>query len=184
VSALIRIALDRMSSARAPRSGGSPGSAADRGFFVMAIALAGYVGTMLAALIVLVMAWHQVIGPAEVEKVRQPSHPIGTVAAAPNAAPANPPGQWGPPVVHTANDGADAASADEARAAAEKQAAADAEKAKRQRQAYAKKRKEQLARQQQEPQTALGYDQERSSDQQRSQDFSSGPFSLFGPRRF
>jgi hypothetical protein len=42
-----------------------------------------------------------------------------------------------------------------------------------------------LARQQQDQQysTALGYDQERSSDQQRSQDFSPG-FNLFGLRRF
>jgi hypothetical protein len=42
-----------------------------------------------------------------------------------------------------------------------------------------------LARQQQGQQysTALGYDQERPSEQQRSQDFSSG-FNPFGPRRF
>lgn len=156
----------------------------------MAIALAGYIGTMLAALIVLVMAWHQVIGPTE--RVHQPSHAIGAVAAAPvaaqpSAAPVNPSGQWGPAVVHKADDGVDTVSADDAQAAAEKQVAAEAEKAKRQRQAYYKKRKEQLARQQQDQQysTALGYDQERSSDQQRSQNYSSSPsFNPFGPRRY
>jgi hypothetical protein len=149
------------------------------GVFIMAIALAGYVGTMLAALIVLIMAWYQVVGPSPGERARQPSHPIGAVATMPMTVTAKLPDQFGPPVVQKADDGAD--TADEARAAAEKQAAADAEKAKRQRQAYAKKRKEQLARQQ-DPQysTALGYDQERSSDQQHS----SGSFNLFGPRRY
>jgi hypothetical protein len=153
----------------------------------MIVALFGYIATMMAAFVAVVVTWHAVIGPSQMEKVRQPSHPIGAVAAAPDTMPAQPPGQWGPSVVHKADDGADTASADDARAAADKQAAADAEKAKRQRQAYYKKRKEQLARQQQDQQysTALGYDQERSADQQRSQDSSSGPFfSLFGPRRF
>jgi hypothetical protein len=148
----------------------------------MAVALAGYVGTMLAALVVLIMAWYQVVGPSPGERARQPSHPIGAVAAKPPTVTAKPPDPLGPPVVQKADDGADAASADDARAAADKQAAADAEKAKRQRQANAKKRKEQLARQQQDQQysTALGYDQERSSDQQHS----SGSFNLFGPRRY
>jgi hypothetical protein len=148
----------------------------------MAVALAGYVGTMLAALVVLIMAWYQVVGPSPGERARQPSHPIGAVAAKPPTVTAKPPDPLGPPVVQKADDGADAASADDARAAADKQAVADAEKAKRQRQANAKKRKEQLARQQQDQQysTALGYDQERSSDQQHS----SGSFNLFGPRRY
>ena len=151
----------------------------------MILALLGYIGTMVAAFVAVVVAWHAVIGPSQTETVRQPPHAIGAVAGPTDAVLAKPSGQWGPLVIHKADDGADAASADDARAAAEKQADADAEKAKRARQAYYKKRKEQLARQQQDQQyPVLGYNQERPSDQQRSQDFSSGPFNLFGPRRF
>jgi hypothetical protein len=178
------------------RSGGSL-AARPTEVFVMAVALAGYITTMVAAFIVVVMAWHHVIGPPEMEKVRQLPHPIGAVtrddtAPVPATQPGTQPGAlgtstWVPPVMHKADDGSDTASADDAQAAAVKQAAAEAEKAKRQRQARAQKRKEQLARQQQDQQsstTALGYDQDLSNDQQRSEDFSGPFFNLFGPRRF
>ncbi len=168
----------------------------------MAVALAGYITTMVAAFIVVVMAWHHVIGPPQMEKVRELPRPIGAVtrddtAPVPATQPGTQPGTsqpgtlgtstWGPPVAHKADDGSDTASADDAQAAVVKQAAAEAEKAKRQRQARAQKRKEQLARQQQDQPystTALGYDQDQSNDQQRSQDFSGPFFNLFGPRRF
>jgi hypothetical protein len=160
----------------------------------MAMALAGYISTMVAAFIVVVMAWHHVIGPPQMEKVRELPHPIGAVARDSAPEPATQPGTsgtgalgvWVPPVVHKADDGSDTASADDAQAAAMKQVAAEAEKAKRLRQARAQKRKEQLARQQQDQQysTALGYDQERSNDQQRSQDFYGPFFNPLGPRRF
>jgi hypothetical protein len=172
----------------------------------MIVALLGYVGTMLVAFVVLVMAWHHVLGPAQMEKVQQVPRPIGAVAR--DAGPAPQPGTiqpggtladgtwaggtWGPRVVHKADDRSDTAGADDAATAAAKQAA-EAEKARRQRQARNQKRKEQLARQQQDQQysTALGYDQERpqgfSSGQSSSGQVSpgSGPlFNLFGPRRF
>jgi hypothetical protein len=148
----------------------------------MIVALIGYISTMVAAFVAVVVAWKAVIGPPQMEKVHQPPVAIGAVVQ--QASPAKQPGEWGPPVLHKA-DGPDAASADVAQTAAEKDAA---EKAKRQQQARYQKRKVQLARQQQEPQqysTALGYDQERSYDQQRGQAFSSGPlFNSFGGRRY
>lgn len=157
-------------------------------------ALIGYIGTMVAAFVALVVAWKAVIGPPQVAKLQKPPVAIGAmtpqtypvVRQTQKTAPPKQPGDWGPPVVHQADNGADTASADAAQqAAAEKEAA---EKAKRQQQARYQKRKAQIARQQQEQQqysTALGYDQERSYDQQRGRDFSSGQlFNYFGPRRY
>jgi hypothetical protein len=160
----------------------------------MIVALLGYVGTMLAAFVVLVMAWQHVLGPAQMEKVQQAPRPIGAVARdagpAPQPAAIQPGGTLGggaPPLIRKTDDGSATASADDAGTAAVKQAA-EAEKAKRQRQARNQKRKEQLARQQQDQQysTALGYDQERPQQFSSAQSSSgSGPlFNLFGPRRF
>ena len=146
----------------------------------MFIALLGYIGTMVAAFATLVVVWHHVIGPPQLEAVRQQPRPIGAVTQA--ATPVPQPGAWGPAVIHKADDGADAAaSAEDARLAAAQAAAA--EKAKRLKQARYQKRKEQeqLARQRDDQQysAALGYDQERS------QAIAPAPvFSLFGPRRF
>ena len=173
----------------------------------MILALLGYVGTMLTAFVVLVMAWHHVLGPTQMEKVQQAPRPIGAVARDAGAAPqpgtmqlggtlaggAPTGGTWGPPGVNKADD---RSSTDDAGTAAAKQA--EAEKAKRQRQARYQKRKEQLARQQQDQQysTVLGYDRERpqefSSGQFSSSPGSSSPsssspgpsFNPFGPRRF
>jgi hypothetical protein len=142
----------------------------------MFIALLGYIGTMVAAFVALVMVWHQVIGPPQLEAVQQHPRPIGAVTQA--APPVSQPGPWGPVVIHKADDGADAAaSAEDARLAAAQAAAA--EKAKRLKQARYQKRKEQelLARQRDNQQysAALGYEQEPSQ---------APVFSLFGPRRF
>jgi hypothetical protein len=145
--------------------------------FVMFIALLGYIGTMAAAFVTLVMVWHQVIGPPQLEAVRQQPRLIGAVTQA--AAPPVPqPGSWGPAVIHKADDGADAAaSAEDARLAAAQAAAA--EKTKRLKQARYQKRKEQeqLARQSSDQQysTALGYNQDPSQ---------APVFGMFGPRRF
>jgi hypothetical protein len=148
----------------------------------MFIALLGYIGTMVAAFAMLVVVWHHVIGPPQLETVRQQPRPIGAVTQA--APPVQQPGPWGPAVVHKADDGgADAAvSAEEDARLAAAQAAA-AEKAKRLKQARYQKRKEQeqLARQRDDQQysTALGYNQEPT------QEAAPAPvFSLFGPRRF
>ena len=144
----------------------------------MFIALIGYIGTMVAAFVTLVVVWHQVIGPTQLEAVRQHPRAIGAVARV--APPAQQPGPWGPAVIHKADDGADAAAAaaEDARLAAAKAAAA--EKAKRLKQARYLKRKEQEARQRDEQQysTALGYDQEGRDASQPS------GFNFFGPRRF
>jgi len=143
----------------------------------MFIALLGYIGTMVAAFVTLVVVWHHVIGPQQVEVVRQQPRAIGAVTQA--APPLQQPGPWGPAVIHKADDGADAAaSAEDARLAAAKAAAA--EKAKRLKQARYLKRKEQEARQrdQQQYSTALGYDQEPRDAAQPS------GFGFFGPRRF
>jgi hypothetical protein len=146
----------------------------------MIIALAGYIGTMVAAFAMLVVVWHHVIGPPQSEAVRQQPRPIGAVALA--VPPVQQPGPWGPPVIHKADEGADAAaSLEDARLAAAQ--AAVAEKAKRLKQARYQKRKEQeqLARQRDDQQysTALGYNQEPR------QDVAPAPvFSMFGPRRF
>ena len=146
----------------------------------MIIALAGYVGTMVAAFVTLVVVWHHVIGPPQAEAVRQQPRPIGAVTQV--VPPVQQPGPWGPVVIHKADDGADAAaSVEDARLAAAKAAAA--EKAKRLQQARYQKRKEQeqLARQRDDQQdsAALAYDQERS------QAVAPAPvFSLFGPPRF
>jgi hypothetical protein len=146
----------------------------------MIIALAGYIGTMVAAFAMLVVVWHHVIGPPQMETVRQQPRPIGAVAVA--VPPVQQPGPWGPAVIHKADDGAEAAaSAEDARLAAAQAAAA--EKAKRLQQVRYQKRKEQeqLARQRDDQQysTALGYDREPS------QGVAPAPaFSLFGPRRF
>jgi hypothetical protein len=153
--------------------------------FVMFIALLGYIGTMVAAFAMLVVVWHHVIGPPQLETVRQQPRPIGAVTQA--APPVQQPGPWGPAVVHKADEGADvAASVEDARLAAAQAAAA--EKAKRLKQARYQKRKEQerkeqeqLARQRDDRQysTALGYNQEPT------QEVAPAPvFSMFGPRRF
>jgi len=145
----------------------------------MFIALLGYIGTMVAAFATLVVVWHHVIGPPQLEAVRQKAGAIGAVTQA--APPMRQPGAWGPAVIHKADEGADAAaSAEDARLAAAQAAAA--EKAKRLRQARYQKRKaqEQLARQRDDQQysTAFGYAQEPRDDSQPS------GFSFFGPRRF
>jgi hypothetical protein len=145
----------------------------------MFIALLGYIGTMVAAFAMLVVVWHHVIGPPQLETVRQQPRPIGAVTQA--APPVQQPGPWGPAVVHKADDVADAASVEDARVAAAQAAAA--EKVKRLKQARYQKRKEQeqLARQRDDQQysTALGYNQEPT------QDVAPAPvFSLFGPRRY
>jgi hypothetical protein len=151
----------------------------------MFIALLGYIGTMVAAFAALVVVWHQVVGPPQLETVRQQPRPIGVVTQA------APPvqrlgvqqlGAWGPAVIHKADDGADAdASAEDARLAAAQAAAA--EKAKRLKQARYQKRKEQeqLARQSGDQQysAALGYAQEQSQTPPPAP-----VFGLFGPRRF
>ena len=143
----------------------------------MFIALLGYIGTMVAAFVTLVVVWHHVIGPPQSEAVRQQPRPIGAVT---QAAPSTPqPGAWGPAVIHKADEGAAASIEDAGVATAQ---AADAEKAKRLKQARYQKRKEQeqLARQRDDQQySALGYNQEPS------QDVAPAPaFSIFGPRRF
>jgi uncharacterized membrane protein YccC len=142
----------------------------------MVIALLGYVGTMLAALVALVMVWHQVLGPSQREAARQPPRPIGAVvqAAPPALQPGTPPGQWGPQIVHKADA---TANADDAVAAAAQAAAL--EKAKRQKLARVQKRKEQLARQRDDQQYALGYDQEAPQSNAPPQ-----LFNFFGQRRF
>ena len=143
----------------------------------MFIALLGYIGTMVAAFAALVVVLHQVIGPPQLETVRQQPRPIGAVTQA--APPMPQPGAWGPAVIHKADDSADAAaSAEDARLAAAQAAAA--EKAKRLKQARNQKRKEQeqLARQRDDQQYALGYDQEQRDAAQPS------GFNFFGPRRF
>lgn len=134
---------------------------------------------MVAAFVTLVAVWHHVIGPQQVEAVRQQPRVIGAVTQA--APPRQQPGPWGPAVIHKADDGADAvASAEDARLAAAKAAAA--EKAKRLKQARYLKRKEQeqLARQRDDQQysAVLGYDQEPRDVAQPS------GFGFFGPRRF
>jgi hypothetical protein len=144
--------------------------------FVMFIALLGYIGTMVAAFATLVVVLHHVVGPPQLETVRQQPRPIGAVTQA--VSPLPQPGAWGPAVIHKADEAADAAaSAEDVRLAAAQAAAA--EKAKRLKQALYQKRKEQLARQRDDQQysTALGYDREPSQ--------ASAPvFGLFGPRRF
>jgi hypothetical protein len=146
----------------------------------MIIALLGYIGTMVAAFAMLVVVWHHVIGPPQLEATRHQPRPIGAVTLA--ATPVPQPGAWGPAVIHKADEGADAAASEEDARLAAAQAAA-AEKAKRLKQALYQKRKqqEQLARQRDDQQysTALGYNQEPS------QDVAPAPvYSPFGPRRF
>ena len=48
----------------------------------MIIALLGYIGTMVAAFAMLVVVWHHVIGPPQLEAVRQQPRPIGAVTQA------------------------------------------------------------------------------------------------------
>src|ERR1700692_2130868 len=146
--------------------------------FVMIIALAGYIGTMVAAFAMLVVVLHHVIGPPQSEAVRQQPRPIGAVALA--VPPVQQPGPWGPPVIHKADEGAGGGgSLEDARLAA---AQAAAEKAKRLKQARYQKRKEQeqLTRQRDDQQysAALGYNQEPRDVSQPS------GFNFFGPRRF
>src|ERR1700680_2202518 len=145
----------------------------------MIIALLGYIGTMVAAFVTLVMVWHHVVGPPQLEAVRLQPRPSGAVTQA--VAPAPQPGAWGPAVVHKADDGADAAaSAEDARLAAAQAAAA--EKAKRLKQARYQKRKEQeqLARQggDQQYSATLGYNQDPSQTVAPAQ-----VFNMFGPRQ-
>jgi hypothetical protein len=150
----------------------------------MFIALLGYIGTMVAAFAMLVVVWHHVVGPPQVEAVRQQPRLIGAVTQAAVPAPAPQPGAWGPAVIHKADESADAAANDaaaneeDARLAAAQAAAT--EKAKRLKQARYQKRKEQeqLARQRDDQQYALSYDQESRNVAQPS------GFNFFGPRRF
>ncbi len=143
----------------------------------MFIALLGYIGTMVAAFAALVVVWHHVVGPPQLETVRQQPRPIGAVTQV--ATPVPQPGAWGPAVIHKADDGADAAASAEEDARLAAAQAAAAEKAKRLKQARYQKRKEQeqLARQSSDQQysTALGYNQEPSQ---------APAFGPFGPRRF
>jgi len=146
----------------------------------MIIALLGYIGTMVAAFAMLVVVWHHVIGPPQLEATRQQPRPIGAVTQA--VPPAPQPGAWGPAVIHKADEAADAAASEEDARLAAAQAAA-AEKAKRLKQALYQKRKqqEQLARQRDDQQysTTLGYNQEPP------QDVAPAPvYNPFGPRRF
>jgi hypothetical protein len=142
----------------------------------MFIALLGYMGTMVTAFVTLVVVWHHVIGPPQLETVRQQPRAIGAITQ--TAPGVQQPGPWGPAVIHKA-DGDAVASAEDAGLAAAKAAAA--EKAKRLKQARYQKRKEQeqLARQRDDQQySALGYDQEQ-------RDFAQPQgLSFFGPRRF
>jgi hypothetical protein len=149
----------------------------------MAMALAGYLGTMMAALVALVTLWNGIIGPPALERIRPQPHPVIAIAqGSPEQVfpTAKQPGPWGPPVVHGVDEAS--STAEDAHLAAAKDAAA--EKTKQQlKQARYQKRKEQLARQRQDQDqqfsTALGY------DQQPPQDVSSASvFSVFGPRRF
>jgi hypothetical protein len=146
----------------------------------MFIALLGYIGTMVAAFAMLVVVWHHVVGPPQLEAVRQQPRPIGAVAQV--APPVPQPGAWGPAVIHKADESADAAASEEDARLAAAQAAA-AEKAKRLKQARYQKRKEQeqLARQNGDQQysAALGYAQEQSQTPPPAP-----VFGLFGPRRF
>lgn len=148
--------------------------------FVMFVALLGYIGTMVAAFATLVVVLHHVIGPPQLETVRQQPRPIGAVTLA--VPPVQQPGPWGAAVIHKADDGADAAASLEDAGVAAAQAAA-AEKAKRLKQARYQKRKEQeqLARQRDDQQysATLGYAQEPSQVVAPAQ-----VFGLFGPRRF
>ena len=142
----------------------------------MFIALLGYSGTMVAAFAALVVVWHQVIGPPQLEAVQQQPRPIGAVVQV------APPIQQPPAVIHKADESADAAaSAEDTRLAAAQAAAA--EKAKRLKQVRYQKRKEQeqLARQggDQQYSAALGYNQELSQAVAPAQ-----VFNMFGPRRF
>jgi hypothetical protein len=146
----------------------------------MFIALLGYISTMVAAFAMLVVVLHHVIGPPQLETVRQQPRLIGAVTQAVPPAPQL--GAWGPAVIHKADEGADAAaSVEDARLAAAQAAAA--EKAKRLKQARYQKRKEQeqLARQRDDQQysTALGYNQEPAQAGAPAQ-----VFNMFGPRRF
>src|ERR1700730_16358953 len=105
----------------------------------MAMALAGYLGTMMAALVALVVLWNGIIGPPTLGRVRQQPHPV--VAIAPDLPTAKRPGPWGPPVVHGVVDASE--TAEDAQMAAARDAAA--EKTKRLKQVRYQKRKEQLA---------------------------------------
>lgn len=147
----------------------------------MAMALAGYLGTMMAALVALVTLWNSIIGPPALERIRQQPHPVVAIAqdSPVQVAPAaKQPGPWGPPIVHGVDDASE--TAEDAHMAAARDAAA--EKTKRLKQVRYQKRKEQLALQRQDQyqqfSTALGY------DQQPPQDISpASVFSAFGPRR-
>src|ERR1700680_4395807 len=70
--------------------------------FVMIIALAGYIGTMVAAFAMLVVVWHHVIGPPQSEAVRQQPRPIGAVA---RPVPAGQTPRPGGPAVHSQSRG-------------------------------------------------------------------------------
>jgi hypothetical protein len=149
----------------------------------MAMALAGYLGTMMAALVALMTLWNSIIGPPTLERIRPQPHPVVVIAqGSPEQVfpTAKQPGPWGPPVVHGVDEASN--TAEDAHVAVAKDAAA--EKAKQQlKQARYQKRKEQLARRRQDQDqqfsTALGY------DQQPPQDVSSvSVFDAFGPRRF
>jgi hypothetical protein len=157
------------------------------GSVFMAMALAGYLGTMMAALVALMTLWNSIIGPPTLERIRPQPHPVVVIAqGSPEQVfpTAKQPGPWGPPVVHGVDEASN--TAEDAHVAAAKDAAAEIAKQQLKQVRY-QKRKEQLARQRQDQDqhqdqqfsTALGY------DQQPPQDVSSASvFSAFGPRRF
>ena len=164
----------------------------------MAMALAGYMGTMVAALTVLMMLWNSVIGPPSAEKLFQPRHAIVAVqeeaqpqnAAMRTAARDEVSGRWGPAVIHRGSEDADAAEAAQTRLIEAKLAA---EKAKRVAAARQQKRKWLAQRQQaiqearaQQDSTArdsapaLGYAQEAQQEPQPQR----VPFNILASRRF
>jgi hypothetical protein len=139
--------------------------------FAMAVALLGYFGTMVAALAALMLLLNTVLTSSVMPKPKPQPYPVPAITE--TAEPDKQPGPWGPPVIHKATDGSEAANAADAGLAAEKN--------KRLKLARAPKRRE-LAREQQEApphSVALGYDQ---GPQQ--QPASVSMFNLFGPPRF
>jgi hypothetical protein len=152
----------------------------------MALALLGYFGTMVTALVVLMTLLSGVLTSYPVARKPRP-YPVPVIARTAQRDRSDAertPARWGPAVVHKVPDDASAAAsaAADAQLAAAKQAAADAaDKAKRLKLARDQKRKDELARARdtEEYSTALGYGQEPPQQAP----FGS-PFNLLGPRRF
>jgi hypothetical protein len=176
-----------------PNYGNSAGAGALRS--VMAVALLSYFGTMVAALVGLILLLNSFLASSVMQRVRTQPHPMPaieqTAARVPDkrtASSEKQPGPWGPAIIHASTEGAKAADGGDTDAAKQ----APAEKNKRLKIARDQtrsaslgrndaSRKEDLAgrRQDQEYSTALRYAQEAQ------QQPASGPlFDLFGPRRF